>query len=170
MKPSRISVCLVLVSAVVFPSSTLLASSPTKVLAKVHYEQYAGTQMDWPRSTEPIALVKTRYGLPVYEKLPSRAYQVLGTMSDEGDHAIKHVAEAARLIEADALLVVGDKAFADAGLKVSPQLLENVDIPDPRGPITVSRLDHPEALTTKDQQATIRVTRIRAILIRWTTK
>ena len=126
--------------------------------------------MDWPRSSEPIALVKTRYGVPLYEKLPSRSYQVLGTMSDEGDHSVRHVAEAARLIEADALLVVGDKAFADAGLKVSPQLLENVEIPDPRGPTEISRLEHPEALKTGEQQTTIRVTRIRAILIRWTTK
>jgi hypothetical protein len=170
MKPSRIPACLMLASTVVLAGRTLLASSPSKVLAKVHFEQYAGTQMDWPRSTEPIALVKTSYGMPLYEKLPSRPYRVLGTMSDEGDHAIKHVAEAARLLEADALLVVGDKAFADAGLKISPQLLENAEIPDPRGPTTVSRLDHPEVLTTKDQQTTIRVTRIRAILIRWTSK
>ena len=170
MKSNRIPICLVLVSTAFFPSRLLVASSPSKVLSKVHYEQYAGEQKDWPRSTEPIALVKTRYGLPIYEKLPSRPYEVLGTMSDEGDHAVKHVVEAARLIEADALLIVGDKAFADAGLKVSPQLMETAEIPDPRGPTTVSRLDHPEALTTKDEHPTIRVTRMCAILVRWTTK
>jgi hypothetical protein len=170
MKLSRLGGCLVMVSAAVVLGGSLLAAKPSKVLAKVHYVTYAGAQLDWPRSTEPIPLVKTRYGMPIYEKLPARPYSILGTVSDEGDHAIKHAAEAARLLEADAILVVGDKAFVDAGVKASPQLLENADIPDPRGPAEVSHMEHPDALKTGSQERTIRVTRIVGILIRWTTK
>ncbi|HUI08570.1 MAG TPA: hypothetical protein VL486_16340 [Verrucomicrobiae bacterium] len=170
MKLSVVGTCLLTVTAVIVLSGSLLAAKLSRVLEKVHYQQYAGPQMDWPRSTEPMALVKTRYGMPIYEKLPSRPYQVLGTVSAEGDHAIKHAAEAAQLLEADGVLVVGDKAFTDAGLKASPQLLENVEMPDPHGPTEVSRLEHPEVLKDGTQPSTIRVTRIIGILIRWTTK
>lgn len=169
MKRITLWFCLMMV-AIVYGGRPLLASSPERSLEKVHYTKYTGPQRDWPRSAESATMVKTVNGMSILEKLPSRPYQLLGTMTDEGDHAIKHVAQAARLIEADAILVVGDKAFSDAGVPISPQLLENADIPDPRGPRTVTRLDHPEALKTRNEAATIRVTRIAAIVIRWTTK
>ncbi len=162
---------LVFVSMVVSLSEPAWAANPGRKLEKVRYQRYTGLQLDWPRSAEPIALVKTRYGVPIYERLPNHPYQVLGTMSDEGDHAIKHVADAARVLEADAILVVGDKAFDDAGLKISPQLLENAEIPDPHASSGSRHLDHPEAVKFDSAQpATIRVTQIAAIVIRWTGK
>ena len=170
MKPSRICVWLMLVSMVAFPSGTLQASNPSRKMAKVHFEQYGGAQQDWPRSTEAVRLVKMNHGMPIYEKLPDRPYEVLGIMSDDGDHAVKHVAEAARVAGADAVLVVGDKAFTDAGLVATPCLMENAEVPDPRGPIEINRIEHPEALRTGSQQRTIRVTKIVGILIRWKAK
>lgn len=169
MKPGRIPACLMLVWATVFSSSTLLAYNPTKIMGKVQYQQYTGTQLDWPRSTEPIPLVRTRHGMPIYDKLPNRPYHVLGTMSDEGDHSIRHVVQAARVVEADALLLVTDKAFTDAGITISPELVENGTVPDPNSPTESRRLDHPDALKTGTDQGTIRTTHIRAILIRWIT-
>jgi hypothetical protein len=169
MKPGRIPACLMLALAAAFSGGTLLAYNPSKIMGKVQYQQYTGRQIDWPRSAEPIPLVKTRHGMPIYDKLPNRPYRVLGVMSDEGEHSIRHVAEAARVAEADALLIVGDKAFTDAGITISPELLENATVPDPNGPTEVRRLDHPEALKLDSETGTIRVTRIRAILIRWIT-
>ena len=171
MKLRSMRVSLLLIATVVFLSPTGRASSPAKTMAKVHYDQYSGPQVAWPTSPESIPFVKTSHGMPIYGKLPNRPYHVLGAMSDEGDMALKHVANAARLVGADALLVVGDKAFTEAGLKVSPELLDNAEIPDPRGPITIRRMDHPESLSTENQPPpTIRVTRIKAILIRWDLK
>ncbi len=169
MKPGKIPAGLMLVLAACFSGKTLFAYSPSKILGKVQYQQYTGTQLDWPRSTEPIPLVKTRHGMPIYDKLPNRPYHVLGTMSDEGEHSIRHVVQAARVVEADALLLVTDKAFMDAGITISPELLENATVPDPNGPTETSRLEHPEALKTGREFGTIHITRIRAILIRWIT-
>jgi hypothetical protein len=132
MKPNTFRGCLILLSIMTFLSNSTQASSPSRKMAKVQFERYTGPQQDWPRSTEPVPLLKTNHGMPIYEKLPNRPYEVLGKMSDEGDHAVKHVAEAARLVGADAVLVVGDKAFTDAGLNVRPCLLENAVVPDPR--------------------------------------
>ena len=170
MKPSRILVCLLLVSMVIFSGSTLLASSPSRTMAKVRFEQYAGPQQDWPRSAEHVTLRKVNHGMPIYDRLPDRAYEVLGVMSDDGEHSVKHVAQAGQLAGADAILVVGDKAFTEAGLNANPHLLENADIPDPKGPKEISRLEHPEALKTGSQPSTIRVTEIVGILIRWKSK
>lgn len=170
MKPNTVRGCVVLLSIAAFLNSSTQAATPSRVLAKVQFERYTGPQQDWPRSTERVALIKTNHGMPIYEKLPDRPYEVLGIMSDDGDHAVKHVAEAARVVGADAVLVVGDKTFKDAGLNVGPSLLENASVPDPRGPTTISRLEHPEALKTGSQESMIRVTKIVSILIRWKTK
>ena len=143
---------------------------PSKVMAKVHYEQYTGTQMEWPRSTERVTPLKVNHGIPIYNQFPDRAYEVLGVMSDDGEHSVKHVAQAGQLAGADAILVVGDKAFTEAGLNANPHLLEHADIPDPKGPKEISRLEHPEALKTGSQPSTIRVTEIVGLLIRWKTK
>jgi hypothetical protein len=168
MKPSKVCVCLLLISNTVFLNGTLQASSFSRKMGKVHFQQYAGAQQNWPRSTVQEVIIN--YDMSFYRKLPGRPYQVLGIMSDEGDHAVRHVAEAARLMGADAVLVVGDKAFTDAGLNATPCLLDKVEIPDPRGPAEISHMQHPEALKTGSEERTIRITKIVGILIRWTTK
>jgi hypothetical protein len=170
MKSSRISICLVLFLMIVFPSKILRASSPSRTMAKVHFEPYTGPQQDWPRSTERVTLLKMNHGMPIYERFPDRAYEVLGAMSDNGEHSVKHVAEAGRVAGADAILVVGDKAFTEAGLNANPHLLDHADIPDPKGPKEITRLEHPEALKTGMQPSTIQVTEIVGILIRWKTR
>ncbi len=170
MKPNKIFVRLMLVLMFVFPGNILRASSPSRTMAKVHFEPYTGPQPDWPRSTERVTLLKVNHGMPIYDRFPDRAYEVLGVMSDNGEHSVKHVAEAGRVAGADAILVVGDKAFTDAGLNANPHLLDHADIPDPKGPKEITRLEHPEALKTGMQESTIRVTEIVGILIRWKAK
>jgi hypothetical protein len=167
MKLNLVCLSLILIGVVGFSAH---AAKPEKIMAKVRYERYTGPQPDWPRSTAPVMAAQIRRDMPIFNQLPDRPYEILGVMYDEGEMSVKHVAQAARLAGADALLVANDPAFAAAGLKANPRLLENADIPDPKGPRSVRRLDRPDLLKTADQPATIRVTQVEAILIRWKTR
>lgn len=167
MRLKLVGIGLVLIGGVGFCAR---AATAEKIMAKVRYDRYAGPQQDWPRSTGTVTAAQMRRDMPIYNQLPDRPYEILGVMYDEGEMSVKHVAQAARLAGADALLVVNHPAFAAAGLKVNPRLLEHADIPDPKGPSTVRRLDRPDLLKPAGQPATIRVTEMEAILIRWKTR
>lgn len=166
MKPKAFGWSLAVTALILF-NLPAQAATPERIMAKVRYDRFAGPQRDWPQSKEPVVASKIARDMAFFDKLPDRPYEVLGVMRDEGDMSVKHVAQAARLVGADALLTVNDKAFGAAGIKFEPRLLEHADIPDPRGPRTIGHLQQPDALKTRGQPATIRVTQVEVLLIRW---
>jgi len=103
--------------------STTSSKQAHKALEKVRYMEFAGKQQDWPLAQKAMVEVQnTKYGPPIYYDLPSKRYEILGSFRATGDNVIKRAAQAAQAVGADAMLVVNDKAFADAGIEISPQV------------------------------------------------
>jgi hypothetical protein len=169
MKLSALILCLVL--PVIFLSSGLAteAMSPEKALKKAAYAPYTGQQRDWPRSDKPVAPTEIGRGaIPIYDQLPDRPYEVLGTVSASGDLAVKHASLAAAAAGANAILVTGDKAFVDAGIEIQPRWIKDKRMPDPHAPPPSDhRLDHPDQIKSSDSPPTIIVNELTGILIRW---
>jgi hypothetical protein len=85
--------------------------------------EFAGKQQDWPLAQKTMVEVQnTKYGPPIYYGLPSKHYEILGSFRATGDNVIKHATQAAQAVGADAVLAVNDKAFADAGIEINPQV------------------------------------------------
>ncbi len=105
------------------------AASPKqahKALEKVRYMEFAGKQQEWPLAQKAMIQVQnTKYGTPIYYDLPSKRYEILGSFQANGDNVIKHTAQAAQAVGADAVLMVNDKAFIDAGIEFNPQVSAN---------------------------------------------
>ena len=100
-------------------ASGLSAAQKQKALAQAHYAEYTGKQRPWPVSTKAlINIQQNKYGVPIYQDLPNKPYEVLGTLQTGGSKAVKIAAESAQAVGADAILVVSDKAFADAGIDI----------------------------------------------------
>jgi len=103
--------------------ATASSKQAYKALEKVHYMEFAGKQQDWPLAQKTMIEVQnTKYGTPIYYDLPSKRYEILGSFQATGDSVIKRAAQAAQAVGADAVLVVNDKAFADAGIVINPQM------------------------------------------------
>ena len=152
--------------AVLVAAADTQAISSSKALRKVKYVPYTGEQRDWPRSEVRVAPVEVaKGGTALYDKLPDRPYEVLGTVSAEGAHFSKHASQAAAAVGADAILIVNDKAFQDAGILAEPRLLKGAEVPDPNAR-KIGRLERPDLLKA-DAQPTKRVHLIEGILVRW---
>jgi len=92
-----------------------------KVLEKAHYAEFAGTQRDWPQTDKALINIQhNKYGVPIYHDLPDKPYEVLGTVQAGGNKSVKIAAEAAQALGADAILIVKDAAFSDAGIEMQP--------------------------------------------------
>jgi hypothetical protein len=169
MKLTALILCLV--PSVVFLSSgpVAVAMSPEKTLKKGGYVAYTGQQQDWPRSNKHVAPIEMgRAGVAIYDQLPDRPYEVLGTVSASGDLLIKHASLAAAAAGASAILVIGDKAFTDAGIDIQPHWLKDARMPDTHAPPPdAHRLDHPDQVKPSNTQPTIIVNELMGILIRW---
>jgi hypothetical protein len=103
--------------------ATTSSKQAHKALEKIHYMEFAGKQQNWPLSQKVMVEVQnTKYGPPIYYDLPSKPYEIIGSFQTAGDNVIKHAAQAAQAVGADAVLAVNDKAFADAGIEINPQV------------------------------------------------
>jgi hypothetical protein len=169
MKLGTLILCLV--SSMIFLSSgpATDAMSPEKALKKGGYVPFTGPQQDWPRSTKHVVpLEMGRGGIAIYDQLPDRPYEILGTVSATGDLLVKHASLAATAAGASAILVMGDKAFTDAGIEIQPHWLKNARMPDTHAPPPDEhRLDHPDQVKTSNTPPTIIVNELAGILIRW---
>lgn len=145
------------------------ATSPEKMLKKGGYVPFTGPQQDWPRSTKHVIPLEIgKGGVAIYDQLPDRPYEVLGTVSTSGDLLVKHACVAATVAGASAILVMGDKAFTDAGIGMQPHWLKNARMPDTHAPPPDEhRLDHPDQVKSSNTPATIVVNELDGILIRW---
>jgi len=119
-----LSLAAVLIAFAISPN-TRAAMSPNKkqkALEKVRYSEFAGKQQDWPLTQQAMVDIQsTKYGVSIYYDLPNKPYEILGTFQATGDSVIKHAAEAAEAVGADAILVVKNKAFSDAGIEINAQ-------------------------------------------------
>jgi len=103
--------------------AALSPSKKQKILEKAHHVEYVGDQRDWPRSERPVAkLFNNKYGVPIYESLPNKSYEILGVIQTTGSSAVKRAAEAAQAVGADAILACGHEAFSKAGISVKPNI------------------------------------------------
>jgi hypothetical protein len=169
MKVTALILCLVSTVFVLLGISTTEATSPEKLLKKGAFVPYAVQQQDWPRSTEHVAPIETgRAGIVIYDQLPDRPYEIVGTVSSSGDLFVKHASLAAATAGADAILVAGDKAFTNAGIEIQPHWFKNKQMPDPNAPPPdTHRLDHPDHINRPDSPPTITVNELAGIAIRW---
>ena len=94
---------------------------------------------------------------------------MLGTVSAKDDSILKHATQAAATAGGSAIVVVGDKAFTDAGIDIQPRWLKDARIPDPRAASAADhRLDHPDQVKpTEPVTRTIVVNELVGIVIRW---
>lgn len=105
-------------------SAGMSADEKQNALRKVHYVAYAGDQRDWPTDNHPMVEKETAEGnVPIYQSLPDKPYEILGTIQASGGKTSIHIGEAAQAAGADAILVYGHKAFFDAGIKLQAQLI-----------------------------------------------
>src|SRR5579862_286726 len=128
MKRSTLILCFVPVIGLLFTSSSVEAISSEKAMKKGKFVSYTGQQQDWPRSDKRVAPVEVaKDGILIYDQLPDRPYEVLGTVFASDDLLLKHASQAAVAAGGNAILVVGDKVFTDAGIEIQPRWLKNVD-------------------------------------------
>lgn len=169
MKLPRLVVGFVLVVCLLSTIPSAKAISSEKAMRKGQFAAYTGPQKDWPRSDKHVAPAEiAKDGILIYDQLPDRPYEVLGTVFANGDLIEKHVSQAATAAGANAILVVGDKAFTDAGIEIQPRWLKNAEKPDPNAPVSTRRLDHPDQIKgTTAMPPTIRVSELAGIVIRW---
>jgi hypothetical protein len=169
MKFTALILCLV--TPVIFLSSgpTTEAMSLDKALKKGAYVPFAGQQQDWPRSDKHVAPIEIgRAGIVIYDQLPDRPYEVLGTIFANGDSLVRHASLAAAAAGGHAIIVTGDKAFADAGIEIQPHWFKNARMPDPQAsPPDEHRLNHPDQIKPSNTPHTIIVNELAGILIRW---
>jgi hypothetical protein len=160
------------------PAMILLSTGPVteamsleKALKKGAYVPYVGPQQDWPHSDRHVVPAEIgRSGIFIYDQFPDRPYEILGTVSANGDLMVKHASQAAAAAGAHAILVKDDKVFTDAGIAIQPHWFRNARMPDPHAPPPDShRLDHPDQIKPSDGSAppTIIVNELAGILIRW---
>jgi len=158
------------------PALIILSSGPAseamsldKALRKGAYVPFAGQQQDWPRSDKRVAPIEIgRAGIVIYDQLPDRPYEILGTIFASGDMLVKHASIAAAAAGGHAILVTGDKAFTDAGIEIQPHWYKNARMPDPHAsPPDEHRLDHPDQIKSLKPPSTIVVNELAGILIRW---
>jgi hypothetical protein len=169
MKPTALILCLIPTVLVLLNAPTSEATAPEKLLRKGSFVPYTGHQQDWPRSNVSVTPTETgRAGIVVYEQLPDRPYEIVGTVSSSGDLFVKHAALATATAGADAIIVLGDKAFTDAGIEIQPHWFKNKEVLDPNAPPPdPHRLDHPDHINRPDSPSTIRVNELTGIAIRW---
>ncbi len=149
-KPTILSLCIVSIGALLSGPSTK-AMSAEKAQKKAGYVAYTNPQQDWPRSDKHVGPIEIcRNGIAIYDRLPDRPYEILGTVHAEGDLIEKHVSLAAAGAGANAILVVGDKAFTDASINAQPRWLKDARVPDPHAsPPDEHRLDHPDQIKSR---------------------
>jgi hypothetical protein len=148
------------------PSAKAISSE--KAMRKGQFVAYTGPQRDWPRSDKHVAPVEvTKYGIVIFDQLPDRPYEVVGTVSAKGDLFLKHASQAALAAGGNAILVVGDKAFGDAGIQIQPRFLKDAQIPDPNATVSTHRLDRPDQIREQGTQPMIRESLLDGIVIRW---
>jgi hypothetical protein len=119
-----LSLAAVLIAVAVSPNSRAVMSpnKKQKALERVRYSEFAGKQQDWPLTQQAmIDIQATKYGVSIYYNLPNKPYEILGTFQATGDSVIKRAAEAAEAVGADAILVVKNKAFSDAGIEINAE-------------------------------------------------
>ncbi|HXI83939.1 MAG TPA: hypothetical protein VNL17_07590 [Verrucomicrobiae bacterium] len=169
MKLTALILCSVPALIILSSGPVTEAVSSEKALRKAAYAPYTGQQRDWPRSDKHVTPTEIgRGGVPIYDQLPDRPYEVLGTVSASGDLAVKHASLAAAAAGANAILITGDKAFTDAGIDIQPRWLKDKRMPDPHAPPPSDhRLDHPDQIRSADSPPTIIVNELTGILIRW---
>jgi hypothetical protein len=169
MKLGTLILCLIPLMICLSNGPAADAMSPEKALKKGGYVPFKGPQQDWPRSTRHVAPLEIgRGGVAIYDQLPDRPYEILGTVSATGDLLVKHASLAATAAGASAILVMGDKAFTDAGIEIQPHWLKNARMPDTHAPPPDEhRLDHPDQIKTSSTPPTIIVNELAGILIRW---
>jgi hypothetical protein len=168
MKLSTSILCFVPVIGLFFISSSAHAITSEKALRKGKFIAYTGQQQNWPRSDKPVRpLELTKYGTVIYDQFPDRPYEVLGTVTASDDLATKHASQAALAAGGNAILVIGDKAFTDAGIDIRPRWLKDADIPDPNASASTRHLDDPAQLKPTGTTQTIRVNELTGIVIRW---
>src|SRR5262249_31008653 len=111
-----------------------------KAQKKDEYVAYAGPQQNWPQSDKHIEPIQIcRNGIVISDEFPNRPYEILGTVHEEGDSLEKPASQAAAKVNGDAVLVVGDNAFRDAGIDVEPHWYKNKRMPDPNAPPPADR-------------------------------
>lgn len=168
MKRSALILGVLSIVSLLSTISPVNAISTEKALRRGEFVAYTGAQKDWPRSDKHVAPVEvTKYGVVIFNQLPDRPYEVVGTVSAKGDLLLKHASQAGLAAGGNAILVVGDKAFTDAGIDIQPRWLNHAEVPDPNAPVSTRRLDHPEQLKERGTPQTIRVNELTGILIRW---
>jgi hypothetical protein len=169
MKLSALILCLVIPVILLSSGPATEAMSLEKALKKGAYVPYTGQQQDWPRSDRHVAPAEIgRAGIVIYDQLPDRPYEVIGTISANGDMLVKHASLAAAAAGGHAILVTGDKAFTDAGIEIQPHWFKNARMPDPHAPPPDEhRLNHPDQIKSSDTPHTIIVNELAGILIRW---
>ena len=169
MKLASLMICLIPAVGLLSNGPSAKAMSAAKAQKKAGYVAYTNPQQDWPRSDKHVGPIEiSRNGMVIYNQLPDRPYEVLGTVHAEGDLIEKHVSLAAADVGANAILVVGDKAFTDAGINVQPHWLKDARVPDPHAPPPDEhRLDHPDQIKSSDSSPTIIVSELSGIVIRW---
>ncbi len=114
---------LLLLTALTSSEAVMSTQKKEKILERVRYVEYTGNEQDWPTNNAPmIDIEHSKYGMTIYHNLPQKHYEVLGTIRASGDSLMKHVAEAAQAVGADAVLVTPDKAFTDAGINIVPDV------------------------------------------------
>jgi hypothetical protein len=169
MKPTALILYLIPTVIVLSSAPTGKATSPEKLLKKGSFVPYTGKQQDWPHSNEAVVPTETgRAGIVIYEQLPDRPYDIVGTVSSSGDLFVKHAALATATAGADAILVIDDKAFTDAGIEIQPHWFKNKQVIDPNAPPPdPHRLDHPDHINRPDSPSTITINELTGIAIRW---
>ncbi len=169
MKPTTLILCSIFALILLSSGPATEAMSVEKALKKATYVPYTGPQQDWPRSDKLVAPTEiSRGGIVIYDKLPDRPYEILGTVFASGDLLAKHASLAAAAVGASAILVTGDKAFTDAGIAIQPRWLKDARVPDPHAPPPDEhRLDHPDQIKSSTTPPTIIVNELAGILIRW---
>ena len=169
MKLTALILCLVPAAIFLSNGPATEAMSLDKALKKGAYVPFAGQQRDRPRSDTHVAPVEIgRAGIVIYDKLPDRPYEILGTVFASGDMLVKHASLAAAAAGGHAIIVTGDKAFTDAGIEIQPHWYRNARVPDPHAPPPDDhRLDHPDEIKPSNTPHTIIVNELAGILIRW---
>ena len=127
LKHSLIPIAVLLLLTISLDPSVLAAMSPSqkhKTLTRAQYSEYTGKQQAWPIDNAPFAkVIQTKYGMPLYQSLPARPYEILGVVQvAEKESTVKRAVEAAQVIAADAILVCPHEAFTQAGITLVPSI------------------------------------------------
>jgi len=118
MKRSTLILCFVPVIGLLFTSSSVEAISSEKAMKKGKFVSYTGQQQDWPRSDKRVAPVEVaKDGILIYDQLPDRPYEVLGTVFASDDLLLKHASQAA--VAAGGVVVATAPATASVDSAIS---------------------------------------------------